>query len=407
MSRRLVPRRGERAPRCLHPRLDRLDRHPGARRRRARRRPRARRALGASARGSRSSSRRDALGVDRIALADADAGARAAEAWTRRRGAARRRGPRAARRRVGRRPRAQRARRLGRPRADGRRRSARASTSRWPTRSRSSSAASSSRSSPRRPAPQIIPVDSEHSALHQLHRRRAAGHGRDARRSPPRAARSAGARARSSPTSPSSEALAHPTWAMGGKITIDSATLMNKGLEVIEAHHLFGTPYERIDVVVHPQSIVHALVHARRRRRARAPRPPRHARADLLRAAPPRARRRARAARSTSPRSGALTFEAPDDDDVRLPAPRPRGGGRRRHRAVRAQRRQRGRRPRVPRRPPAVPRHRRGHRARRSTRCPASRIHAFESLYEADRDAARGRAADLVARAHPARSALP
>ncbi len=56
------------------------------------------------------------------------------------------------------------------------------------------------------------------------------------------------------------EALKHPTWAMGGKITIDSATLMNKGLEVIEAHHLFGTPYDRIDVVVHPQSIVHALV---------------------------------------------------------------------------------------------------------------------------------------------------
>jgi 1-deoxy-D-xylulose-5-phosphate reductoisomerase len=47
---------------------------------------------------------------------------------------------------------------------------------------------------------------------------------------------------------------------MGGKITIDSATLMNKGLELIEAHHLFGTPYDRIDVVVHPQSIVHALV---------------------------------------------------------------------------------------------------------------------------------------------------
>jgi 1-deoxy-D-xylulose-5-phosphate reductoisomerase len=48
---------------------------------------------------------------------------------------------------------------------------------------------------------------------------------------------------------------------MGGKITIDSATLMNKGLELIEAHHLFGLPYERIDVVVHPQSIVHAMVH--------------------------------------------------------------------------------------------------------------------------------------------------
>ena len=56
------------------------------------------------------------------------------------------------------------------------------------------------------------------------------------------------------------EALAHPTWDMGGKITIDSATLMNKGLELIEAHHLFGVPYDRLDVVVHPQSIVHALV---------------------------------------------------------------------------------------------------------------------------------------------------
>ncbi|HEY4778949.1 MAG TPA: 1-deoxy-D-xylulose-5-phosphate reductoisomerase [Solirubrobacterales bacterium] len=56
------------------------------------------------------------------------------------------------------------------------------------------------------------------------------------------------------------DALAHPTWAMGGKITIDSATLMNKGLELMEAHHLFGTPYERIDVVVHPQSLIHGLV---------------------------------------------------------------------------------------------------------------------------------------------------
>ena len=56
------------------------------------------------------------------------------------------------------------------------------------------------------------------------------------------------------------QALAHPTWAMGGKITIDSATLMNKGLELIEAHHLFGTPYEQIDVVVHPQSIIHSLI---------------------------------------------------------------------------------------------------------------------------------------------------
>ncbi len=56
------------------------------------------------------------------------------------------------------------------------------------------------------------------------------------------------------------EALKHPTWEMGGKITIDSATLFNKGLELIEAHHLFTMPYERIDVVVHPQSIVHSCV---------------------------------------------------------------------------------------------------------------------------------------------------
>lgn len=56
------------------------------------------------------------------------------------------------------------------------------------------------------------------------------------------------------------EALAHPTWSMGGKITVDSATLMNKGLEVIEAHWLFGIPYKRIDVLVHPESIVHSLV---------------------------------------------------------------------------------------------------------------------------------------------------
>jgi 1-deoxy-D-xylulose-5-phosphate reductoisomerase len=59
------------------------------------------------------------------------------------------------------------------------------------------------------------------------------------------------------------EALAHPTWNMGPKITVDSATLANKGLELIEAHFLFGLPYERIEVVVHPSSIVHALVRLR------------------------------------------------------------------------------------------------------------------------------------------------
>lgn len=56
------------------------------------------------------------------------------------------------------------------------------------------------------------------------------------------------------------QALAHPTWAMGGKVTLDSATLMNKGLEVIEAHWLFGVPFARIEVVIHPESIIHSLV---------------------------------------------------------------------------------------------------------------------------------------------------
>jgi 1-deoxy-D-xylulose-5-phosphate reductoisomerase len=56
------------------------------------------------------------------------------------------------------------------------------------------------------------------------------------------------------------DALNHPTWTMGRKITVDSATLANKALEVIEAHHLFGIPYDRIDVVVHPQSVVHSFV---------------------------------------------------------------------------------------------------------------------------------------------------
>ena len=56
------------------------------------------------------------------------------------------------------------------------------------------------------------------------------------------------------------QATSHPNWSMGKKITIDSATLMNKGLEVIEAHYLFGVDYDNIDVVVHPQSIIHSMV---------------------------------------------------------------------------------------------------------------------------------------------------
>jgi 1-deoxy-D-xylulose-5-phosphate reductoisomerase len=105
----------------------------------------------------------------------------------------------------------------------------------------------------------IIPVDSEHSALHQL----LAGEAPGAVDRLVLTASGGPFRGRSRAELEDvtvEQALKHPTWAMGGKITIDSATLMNKGLEVIEAHHLFGTPYDRIAVVVHPQSIVHALV---------------------------------------------------------------------------------------------------------------------------------------------------
>jgi 1-deoxy-D-xylulose-5-phosphate reductoisomerase len=106
----------------------------------------------------------------------------------------------------------------------------------------------------------VIPVDSEHSALHQLIGAERPGHVDrlvlTASGGPFR-----GRTAAELATVTREEALAHPTWDMGGRITVDCATLMNKGFELIEAHHLFGVPAERIDVVVHPQSIVHALVH--------------------------------------------------------------------------------------------------------------------------------------------------
>jgi 1-deoxy-D-xylulose-5-phosphate reductoisomerase len=103
----------------------------------------------------------------------------------------------------------------------------------------------------------ILPVDSEHSAIFQLLR----GEGPGTVERLLLTASGGPFRGRTDLGRVTvDEALAHPTWEMGGRITIDSATLMNKGLEVIEARHLFGIPYERIDVVVHPQSIVHSLV---------------------------------------------------------------------------------------------------------------------------------------------------
>jgi 1-deoxy-D-xylulose-5-phosphate reductoisomerase len=115
----------------------------------------------------------------------------------------------------------------------------------------------------RTPGAEIVPVDSEHCAVHQclaavddltaVARLLLTASGGPFRgRSPAELQMVTVA-----------EALAHPTWSMGPKITIDSSTLMNKGLEVIEAHELFGVPYDRIDIVVHPQSIVHSMVELR------------------------------------------------------------------------------------------------------------------------------------------------
>lgn len=111
------------------------------------------------------------------------------------------------------------------------------------------------------PGAELVPVDSEHCALHQCLRSST-----DTQREVARLVLTASGgpfRGRSYTdleTVSVDEALQHPTWSMGPKITIDSSTLMNKGLEVIEAHELFGTDFDDIDVVVHPQSVVHSMV---------------------------------------------------------------------------------------------------------------------------------------------------
>jgi len=106
---------------------------------------------------------------------------------------------------------------------------------------------------------ELIPVDSEHSALFQC----LVGEPRSAVRRMMLTASGGpffGRRREELENVTPRQALAHPTWSMGPRITIDSATLVNKGLEVIEAHYLFGIPLEDIEVVIHPQSIVHSLV---------------------------------------------------------------------------------------------------------------------------------------------------
>lgn len=111
----------------------------------------------------------------------------------------------------------------------------------------------------RRGGGELIPVDSEHSALFQLMEAMPGGAVNRlllTASGGPFRGRSPAELEHATPR----EALAHPTWKMGERITIDSATLVNKGMEVIEAHFLFQVPYERIDVVVHPESVVHSLV---------------------------------------------------------------------------------------------------------------------------------------------------
>jgi 1-deoxy-D-xylulose-5-phosphate reductoisomerase len=108
----------------------------------------------------------------------------------------------------------------------------------------------------------LIPVDSEHSAAFQCLNGRAPEQVDSLVLTASGGPFRGRARDELSDVTPG-EALAHPTWNMGPKITIDSATLANKGLELIEAHFLFGLPYERIEVVVHPSSVVHALVRFR------------------------------------------------------------------------------------------------------------------------------------------------
>ena len=111
------------------------------------------------------------------------------------------------------------------------------------------------------PGAHIVPVDSEHCAIHQCLR---ASHHQDQEVKRLLLTASGGPfRGRSAESLRDvsvADALKHPTWSMGPKITIDSSTLMNKGLEVIEAHELFGVAYDKIDVVVHPQSVVHSMV---------------------------------------------------------------------------------------------------------------------------------------------------
>jgi 1-deoxy-D-xylulose-5-phosphate reductoisomerase len=133
---------------------------------------------------------------------------------------------------------------------------------RWPEARRAAAAGDLALAARERGGGLLLPVDSEHSAAYQC----LEGRTGETVHSLVLTASGGPFRGRSRHELAEvsiEDALAHPTWSMGPKITIDSATLANKGLELIEAHFLFGIPYERIEVVVHPTSVVHALVRFR------------------------------------------------------------------------------------------------------------------------------------------------
>ena len=193
----------------------------------------------------------------------------------------------------------------------------------------------------RRSGRRMLPVDSEHSALAQC----LAGAAEGAVTGLVVTASGGPFRGRSRESLAAvtvADALAHPTWTMGAKITIDSATLMNKGLEVIEAHHLFGVPYDDIEVVVHPQSIVHGMVRFRDGALiAHVGHPDMRVPISWALTFPQRV---GDAGADARPHPGAAArLRAARPRHVPLPRARPPGGHRGRHGAVRPERRQRGR----------------------------------------------------------------
>ena len=203
---------------------------------------------------------------------------------------------------------------------------------------------------------EIVPVDSEHCAIHQALR---CGERNEVERL---VLTASGGPFRQRDlftfdTITVEDALAHPTWKMGPKITVDSATMMNKGLEIIEAHFLFGLSSEKIAVVIHPQSIVHSFVEFVDGSLRGPARPERHEVPDPLRALLPRAgAQRLRAARPGRGRPARLLRSGARALPRRRPGPRGARGGRRH--AGRRQRGQRDRRRGLPGREDFLPRHR-------------------------------------------------